>query len=57
VINLTDVIAIHQVLVDKFGGSSGIRDHKALESAIARPFATFEKKDLYPSVIENRQQS
>jgi death-on-curing protein len=32
-----DVIAAHSLLIFKFGGSLGIRDQGALESALARP--------------------
>jgi len=46
------VINIHEVLIEKFGGIHGIRDKKALESAISRPFMTFDQQDLYPSPIE-----
>jgi death on curing protein len=35
--NLDDVIAVHSRLIAKFGGSLGIRDRGALESALARP--------------------
>lgn len=48
-IELQDVLNIHNILIDKFGGSKGVRDHGSLESAINRPFATFEKDDLYPT--------
>ena len=37
-----DVLSIHKILVDKFGGIQGIRDENGLESALARPFATFD---------------
>jgi death on curing protein len=47
-----DVIRIHKILVDQFGGTHGIRDKSTLESAISRPFATFDNQDLYPSSIE-----
>jgi death-on-curing protein len=30
----------------------GIRNISALESALARPFQTFDNKELYPTVIE-----
>lgn len=46
---LKDVLNIHNILIDKFGGSKGIRDIGSLESAINRPFATFDNKDLYPN--------
>ena len=51
-IRLEFVINIHEVLIEKFGGIHGIRDKKALESAISRPFMTFDQQDLYPSPIE-----
>lgn len=48
-IELQDVLNIHNILIDKFGGSKGIRDDGSLESAINRPFATFGNQDLYPT--------
>lgn len=47
-IELKDVLVIHNILIEKFGGSKGIRDKGALESAINRPYASFDKTDLYP---------
>ena len=51
-ITAKEVELLHRILIDKFGGSHGIRDNAALESAIARPFQTFDGNDLYPSVLE-----
>ena len=51
-IELNDVLNIHHILIDKFGGSKGIRDLGALESAINRPFASFDNIDLYPNPAE-----
>jgi death-on-curing protein len=51
-IDVKDAIRIHEVLIDRFGGSQGIRDITLLESALSRPFQTFDKKDLYPTPIE-----
>ena len=48
-IELRDVLNIHNILIDKFGGSKGVRDQGSLESAIHRPFATFDNQDLYPT--------
>jgi death-on-curing protein len=45
------VLFIHSRLVSEFGGSHGIRDLGLLESAVARPQATFEGKDLYPDIF------
>ena len=51
-IPIKEVEQLHRILIDKFGGSHGVRDNAALESAIARPFQTFDGNDLYPSVLE-----
>ena len=51
-IAIEDVIRIHKVLVDQFGGTHGLRDKSALESAISRPFATFDQQEMYPSSLD-----
>jgi death-on-curing protein len=51
-IPLKEVEHLHRILIDKFGGSHGIRDSAALGSAVTRPFQTFDKKELYPSALE-----
>lgn len=51
-IGLNDVLNIHNILIDKFGGSKGVRDKGSLESAINRPYATFDNKDLYPLPVD-----
>ena len=48
-IDIQTVESIHNILIDKFGGSKGIRDIGALE---ARPYATFDQKELYPTSID-----
>ena len=34
---VAETVAVHARLIARFGGSDGIRDHGALESALARP--------------------
>jgi death-on-curing protein len=51
-IQLEAVEKIHDILIEKFGGAKGIRDRAILESAIARPFQTFDGKDLYPDPVD-----
>ncbi len=46
------VIDIHKLLIEEFGGSDGIRDHGALLSALSRPFQSFDGIPLYPTAIE-----
>jgi death-on-curing protein len=36
-LSLDEVLAIHDRLIEKFGGGTGIRDHGLLESALYRP--------------------
>jgi death-on-curing protein len=45
-------VSAHEILIDEFGGSKGVRDINLLESALNRPYATFDGIDLYPSAIE-----
>lgn len=51
-ISLDEVLAIHDDMVQRYGGSFGIRDLGLIQSAIARPQATFGGEDLYPKVID-----
>jgi len=40
------------MIIDQTGGSSGLRDLGALESAMAQPRMTFSGNDLYPSLVD-----
>lgn len=51
-IEIEDVLLLHAKSVEDFGGSPGVRDRGLLESAIARPYQTFDGNDLYPTIIE-----
>jgi len=51
-VSLDEAIAIHDDMVQRYGGSFGIRDLGLLQSAIFRPQSTFGGNDLYPSVID-----
>ena len=45
------VLFIHSRLITETGGSHGLRDLALLESAVARPRATFDSKELYPDLF------
>ena len=51
-ISIEEVLKIHEILIERFGGSPGLRDKELLESAIYRPFNTFDSSDLYPTTID-----
>jgi death-on-curing protein len=46
------VIVMHSELINKTGGTDGIRDEGLLDSAIKGPFQFFGSKELYPSIQE-----
>jgi len=45
------VLFIHSRLIEETGGSHGVRDLGLLESAVARPQATFDGEDLHPDLF------
>lgn len=45
------ILFIHFLIIEETGGSHGIRDLSLLESATARPIATFSANDLYPDLF------
>lgn len=47
-----DVLSLHNKMYKATGGTPGIRDIGALESALYHAYASFEGKDLYPTVEE-----
>jgi death on curing protein len=51
-LTLAEVIDLHSMMLQQSGGSSGIRDLGALESAIAQPRMTFGGDELYPTIVE-----
>ena len=46
------VLALHEQQVQRYGGPTGVRDRGALESALARPAATFDGEDLYQDIAD-----
>jgi len=50
-LTVEQVLFLHARLIEETGGSHGIRDVGLLQSAVARPRATFEGEDLYPDVF------
>lgn len=51
-ISIEEVLRIHDILIEKFGGTPGVRDKELLKSSIFRPFNTFDSVDLYPTPID-----
>ena len=51
-LRLGEILQLYHRIMEQSGGSLGISDLGALESALAQPRMTFGGEDLYPSVIE-----
>ena len=50
-LNLREIFELHDRIIEVSGGARGIRDIRALESAINQPRLTFDRTDLYPDVL------
>jgi len=51
-LSVDQVLAIHDRMVKRFGGSFGIRDLGLIDSAVARPQASFGGQDLYENIFD-----
>ncbi len=51
-LSLDDVVAIHDDMIERYGGSFGIQDIGLIQSAISRPQASFGGEDLYPTIFD-----
>ncbi len=51
-LTLLEVLDLHRKIIERSGGTVGIRDLGLLESAIAQPRMTFGGDELYPSLPE-----
>ncbi len=49
-LTLEEVYLLHERLIQLTGGSRGLRDPGLLESAVARPQASFDGEELYPDL-------
>lgn len=45
------IIHMHEILIEEYGGLSGVRDEHLLDSALNAPFQTFDGNELYPGLI------
>ncbi len=51
-IELESVLEIYNSVIESTGGSYGVRDKNALESALFSPLATFDGQELYPEIFK-----
>jgi death-on-curing protein len=51
-LTLEEIISLQEKLIAQSGGSTGLRDRSALESAVAQPEMSFGGEDLYPTMAD-----
>ena len=51
-IDLEYALYVHKGSIIDFGGGEGLRDEGSLLAALARPYATFDQQELYPTPVE-----
>jgi death-on-curing protein len=51
-LSLDEVIEIHRDMIERYGGSTGIRDMGLLQSAVAMPQASFGSEFLHADLFE-----
>ena len=52
ILTKNQVTALQDQLIERFGGTHGIRDEGILDSALHVPFQTFSGEELYPDIFE-----
>lgn len=51
-ISLSEIQKLHTRIIERTGGSFGVRNLGGLESALAQPFMTYRGEYLYPTLVE-----
>jgi death-on-curing protein len=51
-VSLSELLFIHTVMMDRYGGGIGVRDHGLIESALNRPLSGFGGQRQYRTPFE-----
>jgi len=51
-LTLEDVIELHEMQLEDYGGTTGIRERSLLESAVMMPQASFDGRYVHKSIFE-----
>ena len=51
-LSLEDVLTLHELQIEQYGGATGIRERSLLESAVAMPQASFGGEFVHSSIFE-----
>ncbi len=47
-----EILILHEQLIDRYGGTHGVRDENLLDSALNAPFQGYGEYEFYPSVVQ-----
>ena len=47
-----EILILHEQLIDRYGGTHGVRDENLLDSALNAPFQRYGEHEFYPSVVQ-----
>ena len=47
-----EILILHEQLIERYGGTHGVRDENLLDSALNAPFQGFGDYEYYPSVVQ-----
>ncbi len=50
-LSIDEVHTIHEEIIDQAGSTASVRDFSLLHSAVERPKATYDGRDLYPTIF------
>lgn len=51
-VTYNQILLMHNTIIESTGGEFGLRDKNLLESALKSPLQTYDKIELYPSIIK-----
>ena len=51
-LSVGDILAIHEKVIRGSGGSSGILNQSAIESALVRHFTAFDSQEMFPELAD-----
>lgn len=51
-LSVEEVLDLYGRVIEQSGGSAGLRDRGALESAVAQPLQSFGGQELYPTIAD-----
>lgn len=50
-LDIIEIYAIHEAIIKRAKTTASIRDFSLLHSAVERPYASYEGRDLYPTIF------